>query len=159
MTKKEIQKELDELNKKMDELNAKMKDASDTVKIAGMEAKDTIDEKVSEAKGNVAATQENMRLATERGKSKFSSTLLKAQMELETMKKNISDKKIEHNKEKALKDIDETLEYAENCANLAIYAGQEAVLAFLEAASKEIDFQDEYGDYDFEDDDEDEEGK
>lgn len=158
MTKKEIQNELNELNKKMDELNAKMKDASDTVKIAGMEAKDTIDEKVSEAKGNVAATQENMRLATERGKSKISSRMLKAQMELEDMKKSISEKKIEHNKEKALKDIDETLEYAENCANLAIYAGQEAVLAFLEAASKEIDFQEEYGEFDF-DDDNDEENK
>lgn len=145
MSKEEIQKEMAELNKKMDELNAKMKDASDTVKIVGMEAKDTLNEKVSEAKGNIASTQENMRLAKEKGKSKISSRLLKAQMDLEEMKKGISEKRIEHNKEKAQKDIEETLDYAETCANLAIYAGQEAILAFLEAAAKEVDFEDEYG--------------
>lgn len=145
MNKKEIEKEMKELNKKMDELNAKIKDASDTVKIVGMETKDTLDDKVSEAKGNVASTKENFRLAKEKGKSKVSSRLLKAQMDMEEMKKNISEKKIEHDKAKAEKDIQETLEYAETCANLAIYAGQEAVLAFLEAAGKEMDYEDEYG--------------
>lgn len=152
MSNEEIQKELNELNKKMNELNAKMKDASDTVKIAGLETKDVLDEKVSEAKGNIAASQENVRLAKEKGKSKVSSRLLKAQMDFKEMKKGISDKKIEHNKQKAQKDIEETLEYAETCADLAVYAGQEAVLAFLEAARKEIDYQEEYGEFEDEED-------
>lgn len=46
MNKEERKEKMSEFNTKMKELSAKMKDATDTVVIAGMEAKDKISDKV-----------------------------------------------------------------------------------------------------------------
>ena len=148
MNKDERQQKIDEFNKSMKEFGDKVKDYSDTAAISGMYAKDAIDAKIDDAKSGLAAAKENARLITERGKSKFSSALIKAQMELNVAKENIAEKKEARDKEKLSKYIDDELEYAESSLQLAFLAAQEAKLAFLEAVAAQKEYDEKYGEED-----------
>lgn len=110
-----------------------------------MYAKDAIDAKIDDAKSGLAAAKENARIISERGKSKFSSALIKAQMELNVAKENIAEKKEARDKEKLSKYIDDELEYAESSLQLAFLAAQEAKLAFLEAVAAQKEYDEKYG--------------
>lgn len=145
MDKKERKEKMDEINKKMKELNAKIKDSTDTVIIAGMEAKDVLSEKMKDAKSNLESTKEQCRIAGERGKGKISSELLKAQMNFNAAKENIEQRKEIHDKEKLSKYIDAELEYAEQSIVLALLAAQEAKVAFLEAVEAQQEYDEKYG--------------
>lgn len=145
MNKEERKEKMSEFNTKMKELSAKMKDATDTVIIAGMEAKDKISGKVVDAKSGVETAKEQCRILSEKGKSKISSELIKAQMNLKVAKENIQDKKEAHDKEKLSQYIDNELEYAEQCVALALLASEEAKLAFLEAAEAQKEYDEKYG--------------
>lgn len=145
MDKKERKEKMDEINKKMKELNAKIKDSTDTVIIAGMEAKDVLSEKMKDAKSNLEATKEQCRITGERGKGKISRELLKAQMNFNAAKENIEQRKEIHEKEKLSKYIDAELEYAEQSIVLALLAAQEAKVAFLEAVEAQQEYDEKYG--------------
>lgn len=136
---------MEELNEKMKELNLKIKDATDTAIIAGMEAKDVVDAKMEDAKSALEAAKEQFRILGERGKSKFSSEMLKAQMNLKVAKENMAEKKLEHDKEKLSKYIDDELEYAEACVALSLLAAEEARVAFLEAVEAKYEYEEKYG--------------
>ena len=145
MNKDERQQKIDEFNKSMKEFGDKVKDFTDTAAISGMYAKDAIDAKIDDAKSGLAAAKENARIISERGKSKFSSALIKAQMELNVAKENIAEKKEARDKEKLSKYIDDELEYAESSLQLAFLAAQEAKLAFLEAVAAQKEYDEKYG--------------
>lgn len=145
MNKDERQQKIDEFNKSMKEFGDKVKDYTDTAAISGMYAKDAIDAKIDDAKSALAAAKENARIISERGKSKFSSALIKAQMELNVAKENIAEKKEARDKEKLSKYIDDELEYAESSLQLAFLAAQEAKLAFLEAVAAQKEYDEKYG--------------
>lgn len=145
MNKDERQQKIDEFNKSMKEFGDKVKDYTDTAAISGMYAKDAIDAKIDDAKSGLAAAKENARIISERGKSKFSSALIKAQMELNVAKENIAEKKEARDKEKLSKYIDDELEYAESSLQLAFLAAQEAKLAFLEAVATQKEYDEKYG--------------
>ena len=145
MNKAERKQKMDEFNESIKEFGEKVKDYSETAAISGMYAKDAIDEKISDAKSGLAAAKENARLISEKGKSKFSSALLKAQMELNVAKENIAEKKEAKDKEKLSKYIDDELEYAESSLQLAFLAAQEAKLAFLEAVAAQKEYDEKYG--------------
>ena len=145
MNKDERQQKIDEFNKSMKEFGDKVKDYTDTVAISGMYAKDAIDAKIDDAKSGLAVAKENARIISERGKSKFSSALIKAQMELNVAKENIAEKKEARDKEKLSKYIDDELEYAESSLQLAFLAAQEAKLAFLEAVAAQKEYDEKYG--------------
>ena len=148
MNKDERQQKIDEFNKSMKEFGDKVKDYTDTAAISGMYAKDAIDAKIDDAKSALAAAKENARIISERGKSKFSSALIKAQMELNVAKENIAEKKEARDKEKLSKYIDDELEYAESSLQLAFLAAQEAKLAFLEAVAAQKEYDEKYGEED-----------
>lgn len=71
MDKEERKQKVEEFNKKMKELNAKIKDGTDTVIIAGMEAKDVLDDKIQDAKGNLEAAKEQCRIDQKEEKEKY----------------------------------------------------------------------------------------
>ena len=130
---------------KMDEVKAKVNDASESAEIAGMLAKDKIDEKIRSLKGDIAAGNESARLAVEKGKSKFNSAILKAQMSVEAAKENIEKKREEYNKEAQEQRILDLLDYADECQALAIALTAESELAILEAAAESLDYAEKYG--------------
>ena len=145
MNKEERKQKVEEFNKKMKDLNAKIKDGTDTVIIAGMEAKDVLGDKIQDAKGNLEAAKEQCRIVSERGKGKISSELIKAQMNFKVAKENIQERKEARDKEKLSKYIDDELEYAEQSIALALLAAEEAKVAFLEAVEAQKEYDEKYG--------------
>ena len=145
MNKEERKQKMDEFNEKMKDLNAKIKDSTDTVVIAGMEAKDILTNKLEEAQSALEATKEQCRIAGTRGKSKISSELIRAQMNFKIAKENIQEKKEARDKEKLSKYIDDELEYAEQSITLALLAAEEAKVAFLEAVKASKEYNEKYG--------------
>ena len=103
MGKEERKQKIEELSKKMKEVNLKIKEGTDTVIVAGMEAKDVLDEKMKDAQSGLEAAKEQCRIATEKGKSKISSELLKAQMNFKVAKENMQERKEARDKEKLSK--------------------------------------------------------
>ena len=77
---------------RMEQAKAKLNDASESAEIAGMLAKDKIDEKIKSLKGDIVAGNESARIVAERGKSRFNSAILKAQMSVEAAKESIEKK-------------------------------------------------------------------
>lgn len=156
MNQNNIKEKMKSLEDKMNKFNAIVKDKADTVAIVGMESMDVIDKKLQDAKGNLAASQENYRLLSERGKSKLSSELIRAQMNFAETKKNvetkkseiqkgIADKKYNHSKEEMEKAIEDILDYANTCAALAEMATEEAEIAYLEALEAQIAYDEQFG--------------
>ena len=145
MTKEERKEKMEDFNEKMQKLNAKIKDRTDTAIIVGMEAKDVLSKKMDDAKSGLEAAKEQCRIASERGKGKISSELLKAQMNFKVAKENIQERKEARDKEKLSKYIDDELEYAEQSVALALLAAEEAKLAFLEAVDAQREYDEKYG--------------
>lgn len=145
MTKEERKEKMVDFNEKMQKLNAKIKDSTDTAIIVGMEAKDVLSKKMDDAKSGLEAAKEQCRIASERGKGKISSELLKAQMNFKVAKENIQERKEARDKEKLSKYIDDELEYAEQSVALALLAAEEAKLAFLEAVDAQREYDEKYG--------------
>ena len=145
MTKEERKEKMEDFNEKMQKLNAKIKDSTDTAIIVGMEAKDVLSKKMDDAKSGLEAAKEQCRSASERGKGKISSELLKAQMNFKVAKENIQERKEARDKEKLSKYIDDELEYAEQSVALALLAAEEAKLAFLEAVDAQREYDEKYG--------------
>lgn len=145
MTKEERKEKMEDFNEKMQKLNAKIKDSTDTAIIVGMEAKDVLSKKMDDAKSGLEAAKEQCRIASERGKGKISSELLKTQMNFKVAKENIQERKEARDKEKLSKYIDDELEYAEQSVALALLAAEEAKLAFLEAVDAQREYDEKYG--------------
>lgn len=145
MNKEEMKMKKEALNAKMKEFEEKAKDVIDTAKIQGMYTKDKINEMILEAKSQVNAMKENYVIFSERAKGKASSELLKAKMNIDVAKKELADKKEEHDKNALASYIDEVLDYASACLELSMLAREEARLAALEAAAAEKEYEEKYG--------------
>ena len=145
MNKEEMKAKLDELNMKMKELGDKTKDAAETAQIKGMYAKDKLDEMLVETKGHLNAARENYKLLSDRVKSKASSELLKAQMNIDVAKEEIAAKKEAKDKESLENYIEDITEYASACVELSLLAAEEARLAVLEAMEAEKEYEEKYG--------------
>ena len=147
--KEEIKAKIDELGAKVNELAERTKDSIDTAKIKTMyakdEAKERIEEKKEEHRGNIAAIKENLKLSADRAKSKASSELLKTQMNIDVAKEKLAEKKEAHDKAKLEEYICDVLEYADACVELSVLAAEEAQLAVLEAIAAEQEYEELYG--------------
>ena len=145
MNKEEMKEKMEALNARMKDLGEKTKDAVDTAKIKGMYAKDQINEMASETKSNINAAKENLRIFSEKAKSKASSELLKAQMNIDVAKEELAAKKEAHDKVSLENYIEGMTEYASACAELSILAAEEAKLATLEAVQAQNEYDEKYG--------------
>lgn len=145
MANDKINEGVNKLKDKVAELNKKLKDVAETATLVGMEKRDEIEEKIKEAKGNVAAAQEQYSRAAEKSKTKVSSELLKAQMTVTGVKENLQAKKNAHDKAMLEEYIGGMLEYAEDCQTLAALLIGEAELATLEAAAATIECEEKFG--------------
>lgn len=128
----------DNLKKKMNDLNYKIKDGAETLAIKGLYKKDEIDERLANAKSDVVAAKEKAKKSFNNDKSKFSSELIKLQINMEEGKKKIDLKKDEHDQKTVEKYINDKLAYADNLLDLADLAYKEANESFLEAMDAQI---------------------
>lgn len=145
MDTQERKEKINEINESLKNLSNKLKDSTDTVVISGMYAKDELDKKISDAKSNLEATKENVRIGSEKAKGKLSSYILQTQMNMREAKKEFEEKKEARDKAKLEKYIDSRLDYAKDSITLAVMAAQEAKVAFLEAVEAQAEYEELYG--------------
>ena len=122
---------LNNLGDKLDDLSKKAAEAADDAKAYHELLQDVIDEKISTAKGNVAAMQENARLAGEEHKSKIRSEILKIRM---TAKAKAEDFKDTRDKKRLERFIDDRINYVLDCYDAAALLIVDAELSILEVA-------------------------
>ncbi|MCR4658098.1 MAG: hypothetical protein K5770_18010 [Lachnospiraceae bacterium] len=123
---------------KLEELSKKASAASEEAKAAKELKEEAIKDKISTAKGNVAAFQDKVERAKEENRSKLSSSLIKAQMTIEA---KIAEKKAARDQKHFEAYIEDQIDYIYDCFDLASYLVANAELAILEtlAAVEEFD--------------------
>ena len=126
---KKWDEKLADLSSDLARLSEKAADASADAKAARELRQETINDKISTARGNVVAFQERMRIANDERKSKFSSNLLKAQM---TIEEKIRQRKERKDKRLLETYIDDQISYIYENFETASYLISNAQLAILE---------------------------
>lgn len=120
------------INEQLKSVSKKISDNADTMIIKGMYAKDDIDEKLKE-------TKESLRVTKEKSKLKLNKHLANIEDSINEAKAKLESKKDERDKARLDKYIDDRLEYSSDCIALALYALDEAKVAFLEALDASLD--------------------
>ncbi len=131
------------LSERLDNLSKKAAQASLEAKEARELRQEAIQEKISSAKGNIAAMEENIRLSGERGMSRFSSQLIKIQMKLEARKDAVDKKLLEryiNGRIAHILDLYDSIDYLISDAKLSL-------LELLEAMEE---YENRFGEGDFE---------
>ena len=119
------------LSVKLDELSRKAATASEDAKVYRELRKEALQEKISTAKGNVAAMQENARIAGEERQGKIRCALLKTRM---TVKAKHEDRKEARDKRRLENFIDDEIAYILDCYDAAAFLIADAELSILEVA-------------------------
>ena len=119
------------LSVKLDELSKKAAEASEEAKIYREQRAEVIQDRINTAKGNVAAMQENARMAEEERESKLRSAMLKARM---TVKAKHEDRVDARDKKRLERFIDDEIDYILDCYDAAAFLIADAELSIYEVA-------------------------
>ena len=136
-------------DEKLSNLSVKLQELSDKASAASEDAKayrelrqEAIQEKISTAKGDVAAMQENASIAAEEREGKIRSALLKARM---TVKAKHEDRKDARDKRHLENFMDDQILYILDCYDTAAFLVEDAQLAILEVADAFQEYQERFG--------------
>ena len=130
------------LSVKLAELSKKAAEASEEAKAYRELRKEVVEEKISAAKGNVAAMQENARIAEEEKKGKIRSAMLKARM---TAKARHEDFKEARDKSRLEAFIDNETLYIMDCYDAAAFLIADAELSILEVVAAMKEYEERFG--------------
>ena len=130
------------LSADLDKLSKKAADASKDAKAARELREEVRKDRISTARGNVVALQERIRIANEEKKSKFNSSLLKAQM---TVEEKIRQYREKRDKKQIEAYIDEQINYIYESFETAAYLISKAQLAILETVDAIDEYNEKYG--------------
>ena len=139
---KKWDEKLSDLSVKLAELSKKAADASEDAKAYRELQQEAIQDKISTVKGNVAAMQENARIAEEEREGKIKSALLKARMTVKAKHEdyvNARDKKLLENY------MDDQLLYIMDCYDSAALIIADAQLSILEFANALQEYEERFG--------------
>ena len=139
---KTIDEKLSNLSVKLADLSQKAAYASEDARIYRELRKEAIQDKISTAKGNVAAMQENARIAEEERQGKIKSALLKARM---TVKAKHEDHKDARDKRHLENYMDDEILYILDCYDAAAFLIAEAQLSILEVAEALQEYEERFG--------------
>lgn len=139
---KTVDEKLSELSLKLAELSSKAADASEDAKVYRELRQEAIREKINTVKGNVAALQENIRMAEEEKQGKIISALLKARM---TVKARHEDYVNARDKRRLENFMDAELLYILDCYESAALIVNDAQLAILEVADALREYEERFG--------------
>ena len=135
-------RKLSDLSVKLAELSQKAADASADAKAYRELKQEAIQDKISTVKGDVAAMQENARIAEEEREGKIKSALLKARMTVKAKHEdyvNARDKKILENY------MDDKMLYILDCYDSAALIIADAQLSILEFADALQEYEERFG--------------
>jgi len=142
MAKKTWDEKLVALSEELEKLSKKTATAAEDAKAVRELKEDALKEMISDTKGDIAAMQENLRIADEENKSKLSSALLKAQM---TVRAKIEDHKVARDKKLFEAYINDQIDYILDCYDSAAWLIANAQLAILETMDAVIEYDAKYG--------------
>ena len=130
------------LSVKLDELSKKAAEASVDAKAYRELRTEAIQDKIDTAKGNVAAMQENARMAEEEREGKFRSAMLKARM---TVKAKHEDHVDARDKRHLERFIDQEINYILDCYDAAALLIADAELSIYEVADALKEYEERFG--------------
>ena len=133
---------LSSLSIKLDELSKKTADAAEDAKVYRELKQEAIKDKISTVKGDVAAMQENARIAEEEREGKIKSALLKARMTVRAKHEdyvNARDKRLLENY------MDDKILYIMDCYDSAALIIADAQLSILEFADALQEYEERFG--------------
>ena len=133
---------LSSLSIKLDELSKKTADAAEDAKVYRELKQEAIKDKISTVKGDVAAMQENARIAEEEREGKIKSALLKARMTVKAKHEdyvNARDKRLLENY------MDDKMLYILDCYDSAALIIADAQLSILEFADALQEYEERFG--------------
>ena len=133
---------LSSLSIKLDELSKKTADAAEDAKVYRELKQEAIKDKISTVKGDVAAMQENARIAEEEREGKIKSALLKARMTVRAKHEdyvNARDKRLLENY------MDDKILYIMDCYDSAALIIADAQLSILEFADALQEYDERFG--------------
>ena len=142
MAKKTWDEKLAALSEELEKLSKKTATAAEDAKAVRELKEDALKEMISDTKGDIAAMQENLRIADEENKSKLSSALMKAQM---TVRAKIEDHKVARDKKLFEAYINDQIDYILDCYDSAAWLIANAQLAILETMDAVIEYDAKYG--------------
>jgi hypothetical protein len=130
------------LSEKLAELSKKAADASEDAKAYRELKQEAIEEKISTVKGDVAAMQENARIAEEEREGKIKSALLKIRMTARAKREDLKDA---YDK-KILEDyMDDQVLYILDCYDAATMLIADAQLSILQLADALKEYDERFG--------------
>ena len=130
------------LSVKLDELSKKAEQASEDAKAYRELRKEAIQDRISTAKGNIAAMQENARIAGEERQGYIRSALLKARM---TAQARREDRKDARDKRRLENFIEDEIVYILDCYDSAAFLVADAQLSILEAVAAMQAYEERFG--------------
>ena len=142
----EIENSLNDLNQKAAQrLEGELYKLSQDPEVAAkMEAAQAQAEN-SEVMGDIAAAEENIRLAQESAEAKINSALLQAQMTVNELKAKKAELEKQEDKESRARYINNLISYAKDCEELAENFRIEADLAYKEAEDEKASYAKDFG--------------
>ena len=130
------------LSAKLEELSKKTAEASEDAKVYRELRTEAIEDRINTAKGNVAAMQENARIAEEEREGKIRTALLKARM---TAKAKHEDRVDARDKKRMEKYIDEEINYILDCYDAASFLIVDSELSIYEVAAALKEYEERVG--------------
>lgn len=130
------------LSVKLDGLSKKAAAASDDAKAHRELRREAVEDRIATAKGNIAAMQENARIAEEERQGRIRSALLKARM---TAKAKREDRREARDKRRLEDYIDDELNYIIDCYDAVAFLIADAELSTLEVASAIQEYEERFG--------------
>ncbi len=139
---KKWDEKLSSLSVKLADLSKKAADAAEDAKAYQELRKEVIEDKISTAKGNVAALEENVRLSEEERKGKIRSELLKIRMTAKAKKEDLKDS---IDKKRLERYIDDGIAYIHECYDIAELLLSDAEVTALEVVDALKEYEERYG--------------
>lgn len=123
----------DQLNELSGRLKTMLADLSETIQITGLVAKDELDKRLDDARSELEAAKENVRILAEKNEGRVNSGLIKMQMNLDAVKEELEAKREAKEQKDKEEYIEDLKHYAEDCKAMAVLLVDEANAALLEA--------------------------
>ncbi len=137
-----FEERLNKLSEDLNKLSQRAVEVCGDAKAAGELGQEVLQDKIKDAKGDMVAVQENIRLAGEEGKNHLSSQILKAQMTLEAM---VEDLKDAHDKKKMEKYIDKHIIHLADLYDSINFLLSDVELTILETATALDEYKERFG--------------
>lgn len=133
------------LNAKLDVISERISAMRQATETHVEQRNDAVKDQLDTAKGNVTAARENMRLASEKGKSKVNSALLQIQASIDKLKEDAEAAKASHDQARELFVVEDAECFAEEMLELAVYHTEEAAYAVMHATQLRNQYSEKYG--------------